>query len=103
MPGYPAGWAPGAEFHARWPGTSIQTRTRVPERGPSRGPAERSRGPPSAAGARPEPRSYICLKRGPSAPSGGSQRMFSFGHFTAQVMQWRQFEAERTIFSPSQR
>ena len=46
---------------------------------------------------------YICLKRGPSPPSGGSQRMFSSGHFTAQVMQWRQFEAERTTFSPSQR
>ena len=46
---------------------------------------------------------YISLKRGPSPPSGGTQVMLAYGHFTVQVMQWRQFDGLRTIASPLQR
>ncbi len=78
-----------------------------------RSPSERqaSGWPPIAGTWEPEapfrpPRTaplHICLKRGPSPPSGGSHRMFCSGHFTAHVMQWRQFDALSTIFVPSQR
>ena len=61
------------------PGSST-TRTTEPERGPT-----------SARSAD--------LRR----PRAAARSMLSSGHFTAQVMQWRQFEGLRTTRSPSQR
>ena len=90
--------SPGLEIEPRWKVVNLTLGSVMTDRAGSSLTGRSPGAVPAGARAPRGRRDYICLKRGPSPPSGGSHRMFCSGHFTAQVMQWRQFDALSTIF-----